>query len=96
MGAVALTEEFIFRGFLYRKVHVLSGSSGVAVLVSSLAFGLFHIFSGSMVQIGITTLMGIFFCLVRSKVKNCTTLSLIIGHGLYNFLITVWVNVFGI
>lgn len=94
VGAVSLTEEFIFRGFLYRKLHALSGSSAAAVLVSSLAFGLFHIFGGSLVQIGITTLMGLFLCLVRSKVKHCTTLSLIIGHGLYNFLITVWVNVF--
>lgn len=95
VGAVSLTEEFIFRGFLYRKLHTLSGSSVVAVLVSSLAFGLFHIFGGSLVQIGMTTLIGLFLCLVRSKVKHCTTLSLIIGHGLYDFLITVWVNVFG-
>lgn len=94
VGAVALAEEFIFRGFLYRKLHALSGSHRVAILVSSLAFGLFHIFGGSPVQIVMTSLIGLALCLVRRKVKNCTTLSLIIGHGLYDFLITVWVNVF--
>ncbi len=94
VGAVALTEEFIFRGFLYQKLHVLSGSNVAAALISSVAFGLFHIFGGSIVQVVMTTLIGLALCIVRRKVKNCTTLSLIIGHGLYDFLITVWVNVF--
>lgn len=94
VGALALTEEFIFRGFLYQKLHALSGSHPVAILVSSVAFGLFHIFGGSLVQVVMTGLIGLAWCLVRRKVKHCTTLSLIIGHGLYDFLITVWVNVF--
>lgn len=94
VGAVALTEEFIFRGFLYQKIHALSDSHLAAILVSSAAFGLFHIFGGSLVQVVMTGLIGLALCLVRHKVKNCTTLSLIIGHGLYDFLITVWVNVF--
>lgn len=92
--AVALTEEFIFRGFLYRKLHDISGSFWAAALLSSAAFGLFHIFGGNLVQVGMTGLIGLALCLVRKKVKNCTTLSLIIGHGVYDFLITVWVNVF--
>ena len=94
VGAVALTEEFIFRGFLYQKLHALSGSNVAAALISSVAFGLFHIFGGSIVQVVMTTLIGLALCIVRRKVRNCTTLSLIIGHGLYDFLITVWVNVF--
>lgn len=94
VGAVALTEEFIFRGFLYQKLQALSGSNVAAALISSVAFGLFHIFGGSIVQVVMTTLIGLGLCVVRCKVKNCTTLSLIIGHGLYDFLITVWVNVF--
>lgn len=94
VGAVALVEEFIFRGFLYRKLHVLSGSRPVAILVSSFAFGWFHILGGTIVQVAVTSLIGLVFCLARHRLKNCTTLSLIIGHGLYDFLITVWVNVF--
>lgn len=94
VGAVALTEEFIFRGFLYQKLQAFSGTHWVAILVSSVAFGLFHIFGGSLVQVVMTSLIGVALCLVRRKVKHCTTLSLIIGHGVYDFLITVWVNVF--
>ena len=93
VGAVALTEEFIFRGFLYQKLHAFSGSHLAAILVSSVAFGLFHIF-GSPVQVVMTTLIGLGFCLMRRRVKSCTTLSLVIAHGIYDFLITVWVNVF--
>lgn len=92
--AVAFTEEFIFRGFLYKKLYAIFDSQLVAILISSVAFGLFHIFGGSLVQVFMTGLIGLALCLVRSKVKHCTTLSLIIGHGLYDFLITVWVNVF--
>lgn len=92
--AVSFTEEFIFRGFLYKKLYAIFDSQLVAILISSVAFGLFHIFGGSLVQVFMTGLIGLALCLVRSKVKNCTTLSLIIGHGLYDFLITVWVNVF--
>ncbi len=94
VGAVALTEEFIFRGFLYQKLQTLSGSHLAAILLSSVAFGLFHIFGGNIIQVVMTALIGLVFCVVRHKVKSCTTLSLIIGHGLYDFLITVWVNVF--
>lgn len=93
-GAVALTEEYIFRGFLYRKLHDISGSFWVSALISSAAFGLFHILGGSLVQVFMTGLIGLGLCIARHKIKHCTTLSLIIGHGLYDFLITVWVNVF--
>ncbi|MDE7283947.1 MAG: CPBP family intramembrane metalloprotease [Lachnospiraceae bacterium] len=92
--AVAFTEEFIFRGFLYQKLYSIYDSQVVAIIISSVAFGLFHIFGGSLVQVFMTGLIGLALCLVRSKVKHCTTLSLIIGHGLYDYLITVWVNVF--
>lgn len=92
--AVAFTEEFVFRGFLYQKLYAIFDSQLVAILISSVAFGLFHIFGGSLVQVFMTGLIGLALCLVRCKVKHCTTLSLIIGHGLYDFLITVWVNVF--
>lgn len=94
VGAVALTEEFIFRGFLYQKLQALSSSHLAAILLSSVAFGFFHIFGGNIIQVVMTALIGLVFCAVRHKVKSCTTLSLIIGHGLYDFLITVWVNVF--
>lgn len=64
----------------------------VAIIGSSVLFGVFHLFSGNIIQMLMTTCIGAFFCFCRLKVKNCSTLSLIIGHGVYDALITVWAS----
>lgn len=92
--AVALVEEFVFRGFLYKKIATLFGSNLYAILGSSILFGLFHFLSGSITQLILTGITGLILCICKVKVKNCTLLSLIIAHGVYDALITVWLNVF--
>lgn len=94
IAAVGLTEEFVFRGFICGKVKKLSGSTAAAIIVSSLLFGLFHFLSGNVIQIFATGFLGVIFCLCREKIKGCTLLSLIIAHGIYDALITVWAYVF--
>jgi membrane protease YdiL (CAAX protease family) len=37
------TEEFFFRGFLQTRIEVLTGSAWVAVLLVTVAFGLYHV-----------------------------------------------------
>lgn len=49
---------------------------------------------GNIVQIISTGILGAIFCICRVKIKNCTLLSVIIAHGVYDALITVWLNVF--
>jgi hypothetical protein len=88
--AVGLSEEFVFRGFIYEKVKRLSGKEGMAVIVSSILFGFMHLLGGNMVQVFLTAMLGVLFCAFRLKIKNCTLLTLIILHGVYDFLITVW------
>ncbi|MGN0600174.1 MAG: lysostaphin resistance A-like protein [Oscillospiraceae bacterium] len=88
--AVGAAEELVFRGFIYKKIMDISGKAWVAVAVSSILFGLFHIFGGSIAQIVMTSFIGTFFCLCRMKIRNCTLLSLIIAHGLYDAMIVVW------
>ncbi len=87
--AVGLVEEFLFRGFFYEKLRRV-GNQTVAMIVSSLLFGLFHLFNGNIVQMILTSLLGIVWCLCRNKIKNCSLLSLIIAHGIYDALITVF------
>lgn len=91
--AVSYAEEFVFRGFTYKKIFDISGKETAAVIVSSVLFGLLHIFGGSIVQVIMTAFIGAFFCLCRAKVKGCTIVSLIIAHGIYDALITVWTAV---
>ncbi len=87
---VALTEEFVFRGVIYEKIRRIGKSDVTAVIVSSVLFGLFHIFTGNLIQLIITACIGAFFCICRLKIKSCSTLSLIVAHGVYDALITVW------
>lgn len=90
--AVGFVEEFVFRGFVYEKIKRISQKDVIAIIGSSVLFGVFHLFSGNIVQMLMTACIGAFFCFCRLKVKNCSTLSLIIGHGVYDALITVWAS----
>lgn len=87
--AVGFVEEFVFRGFVYEKIKNISQTNMIAVIASSVLFGMFHLFSGSIIQMLMTACIGVFFCFCRLKIKNCSTLSLIIAHGIYDALITV-------
>lgn len=92
--AVSLTEEFVFRGFIYQKCRAISGSETTAIIVSSFLFGVSHLLNGNIIQALVTALLGILWCILRLKIKDCTTLSLIIANSIYDFLITVWTAVF--
>lgn len=88
---VAFAEEFIFRGFIFHKLLHINSSRKYAIIISSLLFGLYHIFNGNIIQVIMTSLIGIFFCMCREKIKNCTITSLIVAHGVYDALIVVLV-----
>lgn len=91
--SVGFVEEFVFRGFIFGKLQKICRNNVLPVVISSALFGLFHIFNGSIFQMLMTAGIGALFCLCRLKIKNCSTLSLIIAHGVYDALITVWANV---
>ena len=55
---------------------------------------LFHFLGENIVQILLSSIIGAIFCICKVKIKNCTLLSVIIAHGVYDTLITVWLNVF--
>ena len=65
-----------------------------AFVISSVLFGLFHIFSGSIVQVILTAMIGLLLCICKRKIRHCTLLSLILAHGIYDALISVWSFVF--
>lgn len=90
---VALAEELIFRGYIYHKLLEIKDNKWFDIIISSIIFGFFHIFSGNIIQIIMTTFLGIFFCICREKIKGCTLLSLIIAHGVHNGMIRLWVSI---
>ena len=92
--AIGLSEEYVFRGFIYEKVRRLSGTNSMAVIISSILFGFMHLLGGNMIQVTLTALLGALFCYFRLKIKNCSLLSIIICHGVYDFMITVCSSAF--
>lgn len=90
---VALVEELIFRGYIFKKLLQIKDNKVLAIIISSVIFGLFHIFNGNILQVIMTIMIGIVYCVLREKIKNCTTLSLIFIHGIYDALITFWVYI---
>ena len=91
--AVGLVEEFVFRGFVYEKIKLISQKDMIAIIGSSALFGASHLFIGNIIQMLMTMGIGVIFCFCRLKIENCSTLSLIIGHGVYDALITVWASI---
>ncbi len=90
--AVGAVEELVFRGFLYEKSKKIFKTDMAAITLSSALFGIFHIFNGNVGQVILTGFIGAIFCLFRKYIKGCSTLSLIMAHGIYDALITVWAN----
>lgn len=86
---VSLTEEFIFRGYLLNNLKKINNNKIIPIIVTSLLFGLFHIFSGGIIQVFITSLIGLIFAICKEKVKDCSLLSIIIAHGIYDWLIVL-------
>ena len=90
---VALAEELIFRGYIFNKLLKIKNTKWFAITISSLLFGLFHIFNGNIIQVFMTAFLGILFCIFREKIKGCTLVSLIIAHGVYDAMIVLWVSI---
>jgi len=90
---VALWEEFFFRGYVFKKLMDIKESKLLVIIVSSIVFGLLHIFGGDILQVFVSTAIGIFLCVVREKIKGCSTLSLILAHGIHNTLIVLCVAI---
>lgn len=92
--AVGAVEEFVFRGLIYGKIRDIFSGEWPAIILSSILFGFFHIFSGNLIQVIATSILGLIFCLIRLKISGITTLSLIFAHGVYNAMISVWASIF--
>ena len=86
--AIGAAEEFVFRGFCLTRLRRILKADVPAIALSSLLFGLFHLFGGSIVQIILTAFIGAVLAVCRRKIRYCSLLSVIIAHGLYDFIIS--------
>jgi membrane protease YdiL (CAAX protease family) len=85
---VGMGEEILFRGYFMQRIEELSGSKKMSIVLSSVIFGLWHFPGGQdFIQVFITAILGAFYGVSLYKVKDCSVLSLIVAHGLYNIYI---------
>lgn len=83
---IGVCEELVFRGYIQNQFEIwLKKCKWLAPLISGVLFGLWHIINGSLFQVLITTLIGWVFGYCKYFIKDCSLLSVIIAHGLYDF-----------
>jgi membrane protease YdiL (CAAX protease family) len=86
---IGLSEELIFRGYIQTQINELTKRKFVGVLIAAALFGLWHIINGSWAQVASAFLIGCVFGFCKEYMKNCSLLSLIIAHGLFDALLVV-------
>lgn len=87
---IGFSEEIIFRGYFYRGIENVTNSELKAVIFSSILFGLFHYSNGqNIMQVIMTSILGLIYGFARYKIKDCTILSLSIAHGMHDAVIIV-------
>ena len=83
---VGVCEEIVFRGYIQNQFEIwLKKCKWLSPLIAAVLFGLWHIINGSLIQVLFTTLIGCVFGYSKYFIKDCTLLSVIIAHGIYDF-----------
>ena len=80
-------EELVFRVYIQDSfISCFKKHKWAGVVIASLLFGLWHIINENLIQVLFTFGIGLVFGFAKYKIKNCTYLSVALGHGLYDFL----------
>ena len=83
---VGVCEEIVFRGYVQNQFEIwLKKCKWLSPLIAGVLFGLWHIINGNIIQVMFTTLLGCVFGYCKYFIKDCSLLSVIIAHGLYDF-----------
>lgn len=87
MILTAVGEEFFCRQYIQGELEVILGKAKwLAPLVSAAIFGYWHIVQGDVTKVYFTFLFGLILGYAKFFFKDCTMLSVIIAHGLYDIL----------
>lgn len=88
---VGPVEELIFRGYVQETlVEILPKNKWLGAVIAAALFGIWHIINGSLVQVLFTFAIGLFLGLMKYFIKNCTLISVSLGHGVYDFMNIIW------
>lgn len=82
-------EELVFRIFYQNFfISIFHKHKWIGVIIASLLFGMFHIFSG-LVSVLITFTIGLVFGFSKAYIKHLHYPGISLAHGLYDYLLMV-------
>lgn len=88
---VAITEEYVFRIFFQGELSVLLGRLRMlAPLISAILFAVIHIPQGNDDIVWMAFGCGLVLGYAKQYIKQCTFVSLVVAHGLYDFLVMIF------
>ncbi|MDR1588600.1 MAG: CPBP family intramembrane metalloprotease [Oscillospiraceae bacterium] len=88
---VGFAEETLFRGYLLKGLLRIRLPKIAAIIASSAIFGAWHYMNnGSMLQVGITGIIGIVFAVPLIYSRRCSLLSVALAHGAYDALLNIF------
>lgn len=83
-GTAGIVEELTFRGYLMPRILVLFKSPALAIIISSVLFGLLHFGYGTIVQVIGPFFIGLIFAIYYYKFRNIKIL--IVCHILWDIM----------
>lgn len=85
-----LFEEFFYRQYVQGELEVILGKvKFIAPLIAAILFGYAHTIQGGINSAYFTFWFGIILGYSRFFFENCTMLSVIIAHGLYDYIVVM-------
>jgi len=80
-----ITEELVFRAYLMPRIQALVKGPYVAIIGSSIVFGLFHIGYGTVMNVVGPFVIGIIFSIYYYNYRNIRVL--ILSHFLWDYIL---------
>ena len=83
---VGIGEEVLFRGYIQNQFEIwLKKFKWLAPLIAAILFGICHFINGTLNNVLVGLFCGCVFGYAKYFIKDCSLLSVAIGHGFYDF-----------
>lgn len=89
---VAVSEEALFRGFVFHRLNQAFRSKLFIIVVTSIAFSVSHLANLQIGQLIETFVVSILYCSILYRFKDRSIVPLIVAHGLFDSF-PIWLGI---
>lgn len=91
---IGFGEEIFFRGYIQNQFEIwLKKFKWLAPLITAILFGAVHFINGTLNNVVAAALCGCIFGYAKYFIKDCSLLSVAIGHGFYDFSLMFFTSI---